>query len=212
MFAFSKNRSRHFLAFVLMSFAVLFSVGTTACGGEVLIGDITPTTFSVVDNTLTMNGDITSDTPAQLEKVFEENPNIHTVVMGVVPGSVDDEANLKAATWISKRNLTFILNADSEIASGGTDFFLAGKERVIHRGAKVGVHSWASGGGEVATDFPVGHQEHSRYIDYYQAVGWPKQDAEAFYYFTIEAAPADSIYWMSDEELITYKIATEPIR
>lgn len=169
------------------------------------------TELSVEGNTLYMDGLINSKTPEQFKKVFAEHSNIDTLVMKTVPGSVDDEANLETAKWVSEKHLVFILESESMIASGGTDFFLSGEKRIINKGAKVGVHSWA-GDDEVATDFPRGHEFHQPYIDYYRAIGWSKFDAENFYYYTIKAAPADDIYWMTDAELMEYHIITEPIK
>lgn len=168
------------------------------------------TELRVEGNTLYMDGLINSKTPEQFKTVFAKHMNIDTLVMITVPGSVDDEANLEVAKWVSERQLVFVLEPESMIASGGTDFFLSGKKRIIKKGAKVGVHSWA-GDDKVATDFPRGHEFHQPYIDYYIAVGWSKPEAENFYYYTIEAAPADDIYWMTDKELLEYHISTEPI-
>lgn len=165
------------------------------------------TKLSVKGKTIYMDGLINSKTPQQFKDVFTQYPDIDTLVMVIVEGSVDDEANLEAAEWISKKKLTFVLESESLIASGGTDFFLAGATRIIKAGAKVGVHSWA-GDDEVATDFPRDHEYHQPYIEYYVAVGWSREEAEKFYYYTIEAAPADDIYWMTDQELQEYHIVT----
>lgn len=166
------------------------------------------TEFWVNGNVLYMNNLINSKTPDQLKRIFAENPDIDTLIMQQVDGSLDDTANLQAASWIAKKNLTFILEPDSEIASGGTDFFLAGKKRVIKKGAKVGVHSWADES-STARDFPRGHSFHQPYIDYYIAIGWTKEAAEKFYYFTINAASAEDIHWMTEVELREYNITTE---
>ncbi len=97
------------------------------------------------------------------------------------------------------------------MASGGTDFFLAGIKRSVASNTKIGVHSWAGeddGKEFTATDFPKGHQYHLPYIAYYVSVGFTQQEAEDFYYFTIEAAPADNIHWMSATEIEQYKMLT----
>lgn len=94
------------------------------------------------------------------------------------------------------------------IASGGTDFFLAGAKRSKGNNTKIGVHAWA-GGGKEATDFPEGDPEHQKYIDYYIAVGFSPDQAKSFYYFTIQAAPAASIHWMTDAEIQQYGILTK---
>ncbi|KAA0452457.1 MAG: alpha/beta hydrolase [Candidatus Thioglobus sp.] len=169
------------------------------------------TSFQVEGNTLIMSNLINSKTPNQLKRIFVKNPNINTIIMGEVEGSVDDEANLQAAKFIAKKALTTKLLKNSMVASGGTDFFLAGKKRIIENGAQVGVHSWSDGFNN-ATYFPKGHEFHQPYIDYYQAIGWSKADAEKFYYYTINAASSDEIHTMSNKELKEYKIVTEPIK
>ncbi len=169
------------------------------------------TIFSIDDNTLIMNEDINSKTPQQLREIFAKHPNIDTIFMGVVLGSVDDEANLEAAIMVAEKGLTTVLGRYSFIASGGTDFFLAGQERIIEKGAQVGVHSWSDSDDATAADFPRGHKYHQTYIDYYQQIGWSKQQAEAFYYYTIESAPADNLHIMKEHELRRYNIATEDI-
>ena len=35
--------------------------------------------------------------------------------------------------------------------------------------------------------------------------------SDDFYWFTIEAAPADDIYYMTNQEIIDYGLITEPI-
>lgn len=199
---------RRFAVSLIAVFVLAFAVGCSM----VAEGDVERATFSVDGNTMTMNGTITSNITEDLKKAFEQNPSVDTFVMGNVPGSIDDESNLEAAKWIAAKKLTFVLNADSEIASGGTDFFLAGHKRIIHKGAKVGVHAWGGDFGKDATSYPRGHEEHQRYIDYYQQIGWNLKDSEDFYYFTIYAASAKDIHWMSDAELVQYNIATEPLK
>lgn len=189
----------------------------TACdsmSSEDDINQTEQTELHVDGKTLYMDGVINTQTPKQFKKVFQDHPQIDTLIMGNVEGSSDDEANLYIATWIAKKQLTFILQPDSEIASGGTDFFLAGKKRIIYQGAKVGVHAWGEGENNdtVATDFPRGHEEHQPYIDYYMAIGWSRAAAEKFYYFTIESATAEGIHWMSDKELRDFQVTTEKIR
>lgn len=94
------------------------------------------------------------------------------------------------------------------IASGGVDFFLAGIQRTKGTNTKIGVHSWSDGNKD-ATAFPVGHANHLPYINYYVSVGFTQQEAEDFYYFTINAAPAEGIHWVTDAEISKYKILTQ---
>jgi hypothetical protein len=87
------------------------------------------------------------------------------------------------------------------IASGGTDFFLAGKKRIIENGAMIGVHSWDSPG-ESALDLPKDNEEHQKYLSYYNQVGIPAE----FYWFTLKAAPPEDIHFMTDDEITKFQI------
>lgn len=169
------------------------------------------TSFELVGNTLTMNNLITSKTPGQVYEIFEEYPNIDTIEMRKVDGSIDDDSNLEISTWLSTKDLTIKINRYSTIASGGTDFFLAGANRIVVDGAKVGVHSWASSGGDTAADFPRDHESHQPYIKYYQDIGFSPEESDDFYFFTIYAAPANDIYFMENYEIVDYKVTTTGI-
>ena len=174
-------------------------------------GSLNSTKLEVEGNVVYMSGTINSDTPRQIMKLFEDNPNINTIVMKEVPGSTDDEANLKIAKFVADKNITTKIDRYGYIASGGTDFFLAGDTRIVEEGARIGVHSWATNTGEEAKDFPRGHEEHQRYIDYYKSIGFTQKEAEDFYYFTINAAPADDIYILESNEILQFGISTTGI-
>lgn len=162
------------------------------------------TKFDVDGQQLIMSGLINSKTPMQLSNVLRDNPDITEVVMLDVPGSVDDEANLKAARMIRSKGLNTRLLKESVVASGGTDFFLSGVKRYIQEGAKIGVHSWEdnlfNSGDKVAKN----HPQHQLYLAYYNEVGIP----ESFYWFTLEAASVDDIHWMTQDEIQRYGLAT----
>ena len=169
-----------------------------------LIADNTPVVFTVEGNTALMNGVITASLPSTVLELLFEHPEVETIEMIMVPGSIDDEANLRAAHYVHKSGLTTKLNENSSVSSGGTDFFLAGKRRIVEKGARIGVHSW--GGGPVAaTEIPKDDPEHQKYLDFYAAVGVPA----SFYWYTLEAAPANEMHWMTEKEMITYGIETK---
>ena len=95
------------------------------------------------------------------------------------------------------RSLATHLPKEGEIASGGTDFFLAGHERTLEAGSRIGVHSWSGLDGEEGVDVPRDDPQHQLYLEYYRAMEIP----EASYWFTLEAAPAAGVHWMSTSEL-----------
>lgn len=155
--------------------------------------------------TVYMNGVIGSDTLEVIQELLRDYPQVNTIVMQNVPGSMDDEINLLASMEIRKHGIATHIPADGMVASGGTDMFLAGINRTIETGARLGVHSWSDGSGKVALDYPRDHQEHVKYLDYYRVMGIPTD----FYWYTLEAASAESIHWMTAQEIAQYAILTE---
>jgi len=164
--------------------------------------------FTVVDDqTVVMDGDILSSSLANFNRLLSQYPYINTIKIRNCGGSADDEINLQLAATIHQKGINTHLMSGGEIASGGVDLFLAGVQRSKGSNTRIGVHSWA-GDDETATDFHVGHANHVPYIQYYVSIGFSQQQAEAFYYFTINSAPAESIHWMTDAELYQFNLIT----
>ena len=165
--------------------------------------DEDPAGFTVVGATATMSGVIDSDFDRVVRELLATHVALDRIVMTNVPGSSDDDANLRASLLIHEAGVTTELLSDSEIASGGVDFFLAGTVRIVAAGARIGVHSWA--GGETAgSDLPREDQEHRKYLDYYAAIGIDSD----FYWFTLDAAKPEDIHWMTSAEIERYTVAT----
>ncbi|WP_299535459.1 hypothetical protein [Ulvibacterium sp.] len=165
------------------------------------MADNIPVKFKVNGKTAYMTGVITTALPATVLRLLNEHPEVDTIEMLTVPGSIDDEANIRAAFYVNKAGLTTKLNAKSTVASGGTDFFMAGKKRIVEEGAYLGVHSW--GGGPVpATEVPKDDPVHVKYLEFYEAVGVPT----SFYWYTLEVAPAEGMHKMTAEEIEKYKV------
>jgi len=166
--------------------------------------------FKVLDDNLTveMNGTISSSSLTDFNSLESAYPNVSKINIKNCDGSDDDEVNLQLSLKVHQEGINIHLMDNGRIASGGVDFFLAGIQRTRDVNTQIGVHSWA-GGNETATDFPVGHANHLPYIDYYVSVGFTQQQAEDFYYFTINAAPADDIHWMTEAEITQYSLITQ---
>jgi hypothetical protein len=154
-------------------------------------------------DTLYMKGVIYNNTLDDIQEVFNNNPEITTLVMEEVSGSINDHINLLASREIRKRNINTYLPENGMVASGGTDMFLAGKKRQVHPTAELGVHSW-SGGDKAALEYPKEDEAHTKYLEYYKEMQIPVD----FYWYTLKAAPADSIHWMTPKEIVKYKVAT----
>ena len=151
-----------------------------------------------------MTGEFRSDAADRVQELLAENPNLETIVMLDVPGSLDDEACLKAGRLVRDAGINTVVPDDGEIASGGVDFFLAGVRREVQVGGQVGVHSWSHGPDE-GTDFPRSHRFHQLYLDYLADMAI----AEDFYWFTLEAAESNDIHWMTRDELVKYQVVTQ---
>lgn len=175
-----------------------------------------PLTFEVENSNSTfavLHGYITGSTPTTVQNFISSYPNVTTLVFMQVPGSENDNANLIASQALRNQGYKHYLPAvaayaqDAFIASGGVDMFVGGTIRVVDQGAEVGVHSWSDGVND-ATFYPPGHAYHQPYINYYVNMGFSQQEAEDFYYFTINAAPANGIHFMTENELNLYRTRT----
>lgn len=207
------RRLNSYLKYLLTISTIAF---LTAC--SVNNSDETDTQFGIFEvqsdfSTVVMDGEINSSTLDHFNDLISAYPNINLISMVEVPGSSDDEVNLEVSLKVHQLDISTHLVDNGEIASGGVDFFLAGKNRTIGSDVYIGVHAWAgedeNGNEKSATEYPVGHAEHLFYISYYTSIGFSEEEAEAFYYFTINAAPPEDIHWMTEEEILEYKIVTQ---
>jgi len=162
--------------------------------------------FSVQNDTVVfMNGDMGNRIDIEFENLIEDYPDINLVIFGNCPGSRNDESMMDAAIMLRNNGIDTHLPTTSIIESGAVDFYLAGNTRTRESGSKIGVHAWSDGNNS-ATDYPVGHIEHQLYIDHYIFCGYTEEESEALYYFIINAAPPDGMYYMTEEEIEEYKI------
>lgn len=168
------------------------------------VPEYTPLEFAVQGDRIVANGTIDADSLAAFEAVANDNPAIKTLLLQSIAGSVDDEANLAFSRIVRDLGFDTIVPADGMIASGGTDLFLAGNRRILEAGACVGVHSWSGGWGRPAAELPRDHREHRRYLDYYRDMEVDPQ----FYWFTLEAAPASDMHWMTAKEADRFGLST----
>lgn len=195
------------IAIKILSFMTVFLI----CGCTSLSSEENPLSIEIKNNVMVASGVVDSTTPEVLGSAIEQNPDIKTLVLQSVPGSADDISNLAVARKVRKANMTTIVPSNGLVASGGTDLFLAGAKRIIEQGACIGVHSWAAGdlfNVKSAREFPKNDTEHDKYLDYYKEM---KVDP-AFYWFTLDAADYDAMYWMSVANLNRFGFSTIPLR
>lgn len=160
--------------------------------------------FEVRGQNAHMRGVIGPSTPARVLELILEHPDVTTIILDDVPGSKDDHANLRASRLVRKAELGTLVPRDGIVASGGTDFFLAGRHRRAPEGARLGVHSWGGPEGP-GNEQPRDDPSHQLYLDYYREMSVPGE----FYWFTLDAAPQESIHWMSREEIQRFGMLTD---
>lgn len=199
------------LSVILLVFALITGVAiynADAITHVIMSTQYEKVSFEVDGDKAIMTGVIDGSAIQTVKDLIVNHPEVKTIIMTDVPGSIDDESNLIASRLVRAAGLSIHIPADGMIASGGTDFFCAGVKRTVEAGAEIGVHSWAGDGVSNANILPKDHPEHLKYIEYYREMEIP----EAFYWFTIQAAPAEGIHNMSAEELVYYKLVTEPVK
>ena len=167
----------------------------------------TPISFTVSpDGTaLIANGIVDDRAPAALQQKLDAHPDVRTLILYWVPGSLDDEFNLETGRIVRTYQLATIVPKNGLVASGGTDLFLAGSNRTISNGACVGVHSWADDENrEYGDTTPKGNPVHRLYTDYFDEMGVDP----AFYWYTLQAAKPDEMHWMSPKERQKFRISS----
>lgn len=190
---------------------VLFFGGNDAMYEEIeRLEHATVFSYDPISGTIILEGAINTKAFDDFKKVANAYPKVKTISIVNCEGSINDDVNLALSKYVHDNKYSIVLKSGGFIASGGTDFFLAGISRKLEENVKVGVHSWG-GNNVVATDFPMGHENHKPYIDYYMNIGMTRQQAEEFYYFTINSASVEDVHWMTKEELKKFKFEKSAI-
>lgn len=153
-----------------------------------------------------LSGTLGTITYNQLKNVIKNHPEVETIVLQDVRGSINDEVNMHTGRILREAGLNTKVLADSHIASGGVDLFAAGVSRTVVKGAKLGVHSWA--GEDVKGDeLPKEHPAHQYQLRYFRQMLGEKFGPD-FYFYTLTSAPAEDIYYMSDKEIQEWTLST----
>lgn len=202
-----KNCSVSLLSRFLCLIIVLF---LTACSGmavnkKAVTDDADVLAIDVEKNTAYLSGVLGADLVKQLSDMVRKYPNVTDLVLVDVPGSVDQQATMEGARLIRRLGLNTHIAPTGYVLSGGVDLFLGGVKRSIGAGAGVGVHAWSDGTRIKAKNLRKTDPVHAAYVNFYLEMGVP----EGFYWFSLDAAPADRVYFLSPEEVYDFQLATE---
>ena len=161
--------------------------------------------IEVENDTAYLSGVLDSTLVMRLTELIKASPNINEIVLVDVPGAIDQQATMEGALLIRRLGINTRIAPTGLVLSGGVDLFLGGVERSIGAGAGVGIHAWSDGTEVQATSIDVADPIHATYVNFYLRMGVP----ERFYWFSLDAAPADRVYFLSPEEVYDYQLATK---
>jgi len=164
--------------------------------------------FRAVDNKAYGNGNTNGMSVSTVRGFLNDNPQVDTLVMGIMPGTKNADMNVLIAREIRKRGLKTHLPQNGFIASGAVDLFLAGVERTMECGGKIGVHSWGLTGDTSGTISPktMGVDRRQKYHEkFLRDMGIDP----SFYVFTREAAEPSQLHYMTEEEIERFGLLTE---
>ncbi|UPQ90142.1 hypothetical protein [Vibrio sinaloensis] len=163
--------------------------------------------FTVQGNQALLAGELGTNTYLQLSKLVKQQPQVDTIVIQSVYGSLNDEINMHTGRLLRQSGLNTVIPRDGFAYSGGVDLFVAGVKRNVEPGAKVGVHSWCCIEGVTAADLPRNDPAHHDQLVYFNQMLAEK--GREFYYYTLHAAPYDGIHEMSDDEINEFSLITK---
>ena len=153
--------------------------------------------------TLYLDGQIDVADRRRFLDTLAANPQLEVVVLGHVPGSIDERAVRDMGRAIRSRGLETRLTQGSQIYSGGVDLFVAGAQRSVAPGAIIGVHAWADGF-RSGNEYPPDSPKHAALRAYTEEM----LGSDAFYWFTLAVAPNDGIHLMSRAEMQRFGLIT----
>ncbi len=166
---------------------------------------------SVMDidgNVAALNGELGTLTYLQIQYLIDNNPEVTTLLLQVIEGSVNDDINAHTGRLIRNAQLETKVNNNSRIYSGGVDLFSAGFKRIYESGATVGVHSWCCEEGKPADKLSKDDPAHGSQLTYFREMLGDDLGPE-FYFFTLNAASFDGIHVMTTDELEKYLLTKD---
>lgn len=195
-----------------ISFSILFLLNHSISISQVNTNKKTETITAISGVNLFLLGTFDDYTADTVIKILENNTAIERIVLTANGGSINDDETLKLGRYIRSRALNTHLISNGVLASGGVSLFLSGVKRSIGKSTFMGVHSWAQCSGsnddcKLATEFGYDDPAHHLHLDYTKEM----LGSGSFYWFSINSAPHNSIYWLTNEDLHFYKIINHSI-
>ncbi|MDN3681854.1 hypothetical protein QWZ04_16230 [Vibrio tapetis subsp. quintayensis] len=164
--------------------------------------------FSIEQNRAILTGELGTNTYVQLSNLVERNPNVDTIVIKAVNGSLNDEINMHTGNLLRDSGLNTKIPNNGYAYSGGVDLFAAGVNRQVEGNGVLGVHSWCCSAGTTADKLPKDDDAHHDQVVYFTKM-LGKEVGPDFYFYTIHAAPFSSVHPMTRTEMADYSLLTK---
>ncbi len=210
-----KNLLSSLLKLFVFSSAI---ITLNSCDGGDTYVDVTEVTndqhdfppFYVSDDhqSAVLDGVIDSNSYFQFTRMLSQHTNIRTIFFDQALGSLNDDVTFQIGRLIDSRGIDTHLLSNGTIASGAVDIFLAGRNRTRGFNTLVGVNSWSDSFGNEGANYPSNSIVHDFYLNYYTSIGYSSQFANDFYFFSIDAASSNQLYYLNEGDIQFYRIFT----
>ena len=163
--------------------------------------------LEIKGNEAFLSGELGVRTYRQIKNMITDHPDVRTITLTEIEGSVDDEINLHAGRLIREAGLTTKVTKDSKVHSGGVDLLCAGLKRIIETGAVLEVQTRNNMSIEGVT-YPKDHPAHQHHLTYFQEMLGEKAGSK-YYFLTIRASPAKYVPRLTAQQIKKWNLATE---
>lgn len=161
--------------------------------------------FNISGSEAILTGELGTKTYIQMQQLISNNPEVNTITIHSVNGSVNDAINMHTGRLVRNAKLTTQIKSDGQAYSGGVDLFASGFKRIYEAGGKVGVHSWCCVDGKPANELGQSHSAHGAQLTYFREMLGTTKGPD-FYFFTIQAAPFSGVHLMTVDEMNRFSL------
>lgn len=165
------------------------------------------TQLTVIEREAHLTGLLGTRTYVQLQELLKQHPEVDTLVLTEIFGSVNDTLMLHAGRLVRNAGLTTKVLADSTVASSGVALFAAGVERIYTEGAAMQVRSWCCLGDQTVGDFIQTDPIRSGQYIYFSDMLGPDVGPD-FYVHAIAKSSLGEVHTLSTDEIQTFRVAT----
>lgn len=192
-----------------LSLLLLFLIGVShSCTDsfqefEATFGDFTLDTDRKIAS---FNGTIDEMSQMDLQEMINLYETVEEIRFENAKGFSSTSAAFSMANIIRSKNIRTAINESGEISQLGTYVFLGGVERSRVDGGKIGVSSWQTVDGTEANSLSEDDMAHEEFLTFLKDMGWSEDIADAFYFFSLNAANSTDTYYLSDEEVQNFEL------